>query len=122
MEEIRRITGSLVEPNRHVRSLEETRQIVGFLLRFRSRFLVEGRKHLDVHTKFARLALIRPRPGDPTIHKDDPIEPSLLLVHLFVEVSVNEVVTVPMSDEEGVEAWQSPYSSGHGRPLLQGRW
>src|SRR2546426_1028303 len=40
MEKIRRIAGFLVEPNRHVRSLEETRQIVGFLLRLRSVFLV----------------------------------------------------------------------------------
>src|SRR5437899_10147863 len=98
MEKIRWITGSLVEPNRHVRSLEETRQIVGFLLRLRSCFLVEGRKHLDVHTKIARLALIRPRPGDPTIHQDGRSEPSLLLVHLFVVGSVNEVVPVPMSE------------------------
>src|SRR6266571_5695985 len=98
MEEIRRITGSLVESNRHVRSLEETRQIVGFLLRLRSCFLVEGRKHLDVHAKLARLAFIRPRSGNPTIHQYDRSEPPLILVHLLVMGSVDEVIPVPMSE------------------------
>src|SRR5467141_3950078 len=96
MEKISRITGSLVESNRHVRSLEETGQIVGFLLRLRSCFLVEGRKHLDVHAKLARLAFIRPRPGDTTIHQDHRSEPSLILVHLLVMGSVDEVTPVPM--------------------------
>src|SRR2546425_4056921 len=98
MEKISRITGSLVESNRHVRSLDETRQIVGFLLRLRSCFLVEGRKHLDVHAKLARLAFIRPRPGYPAVHEDDRSKPSLILVHLFVVVSVDEVISVPMAE------------------------
>src|SRR5712691_1684246 len=98
MEMTRWISDSLVEPDRHVRSPEETRQIVGFLLRLRSRFLLEGRKHLDVHCKIARVTLIGPRPGNTTIHQDDRSEPSLILVYLLVVGSVDEVLSVPMPE------------------------
>src|SRR5881409_404170 len=98
MEKIRWITGSLVEPNRHVPGLEETRQIVGFLLRLRSCFPVEGRKHLDVHAKLAWLALICPCSADPAVHEDDRSKPSLVFVHVLVVGSIHEVVSVPMSE------------------------
>src|SRR5947208_6094428 len=109
----------LVEPNRHVGSLEKTPQVVGFLLGLRSRFLAEGSEHFDVHAELPRAALVRPRPGDATVQQDDRSKPALILVHLLVVGSVHKVVSTTMALQERVEARKEPNGPAIGRCLFQ---
>src|SRR6266550_2123185 len=109
----------LVEPNRHVGSLEKTPQVVGFLLRFRSRFLAEGSEHFDIHAEVPPAALIRPRPGDATVQQDARSKPTLILLHLLVVRSVHKVVSTTMALQERVEARKEPHGPPIGRCLFQ---
>src|SRR5256885_11332856 len=111
--------GPLVEPNRDVGSLEKTPQVVGFLLRLRSRFLAEGSEHPDIHAELPRASLIRPRADDTTVQQDDRSKPALILVHLLVVGSVHKVVSTTMALQERVEARKEPHGPAIGRSLFQ---
>src|SRR2546428_7237711 len=103
--------GSLVEPNRHLRSLEEPRQVLGLLRDLLPRRSVKVRKHRDVDAKLLRAAVIGPSPGDTTVHEDDRSEPPLVLVHPLVVGSVDQVVSVAVAQQEWVEAREEPHAS-----------
>src|SRR5437660_7314296 len=108
----------LVEPNRHVGSLEKTPQVVGFLLRLRSRFVAKGSEHFDVHAELPRAALIRPRAGDATVQQDDRSKPALIFVHLLVVGPVYKVVSTTMALQERVEARKEPHGPAIRRCLF----